>query len=46
MSGVPDPAERGSPSHLHENNEPVINEELNDEGGNIWVNLNNSEDNI
>ena len=41
MSGVPNPAEGGSPSHIPGNIEP----EINDEDGNIWVNLNNSEDN-
>ncbi len=40
MSENPNSAERGSPEH-------EINEWLNnEEGGNIWVNLNNSEENI
>jgi len=45
MSGVSIPAEEGSPSHVPENVEPEINEEVNLEGGNIWVHLNNSENN-
>jgi len=45
MSGVAIPAEGGSPPHVPENVEPEINEGVNVEGENIWVHLNNSEDN-
>jgi len=45
MSRVAIPAEGGSPPHVLENVAPEINEGINVEGGNIWVHLNNSEDN-
>ena len=42
MTGIPDPAVGGSPFNVPENSEPVINEETNNEVGNIWVTLNNN----
>jgi len=35
MTGIPDPAVGGSPFHVPRSSEPVINEENNNEGGNI-----------
>jgi len=43
MAGNPNSAEKGSPTCTPENNEPLINEELPDKEGKIWINLNNSE---